>query len=110
MLGLVAWIYFDVQGTLFAAEINFVLACRLWPRAIVQAPLTEADRASVALQALTYQRRPEQQILVTFNDSPVWTVTPSATPQIPEQVAPPASSQQRRQRGKLRELTTQQPS
>ena len=35
---------------------------RLWPRAMVQPPLTEADRASMALQALQNQRRPEQQV------------------------------------------------
>ena len=58
VLGLVAWIYFGVQGTVYAAEVNVVLARRLWPRAIVQPPLTEADRASMALQALQNQRRP----------------------------------------------------
>jgi YihY family inner membrane protein len=96
VLGLVAWIYFGVQGTVYAAEINVVLARRLWPRAIVQPPLTEADRASMALQALQNQRRPEQQVLVTFNDRPAGTVTPSGTPQTPDQVAPPARSQDRR--------------
>ena len=50
------------------AEINVVLARRLWPRSIVQPPLTEADRASMALQALQNQRRPEQHVEVTFND------------------------------------------
>ena len=95
VLGLVAWIYFGVQGTVYAAEVNVVLARRLWPRAIVQPPLTEADRASMALQALQNQRRPEQQIQVTFNDRPDGTVTPSGTPQKPEQVAPPARSHHR---------------
>jgi YihY family inner membrane protein len=91
VLSLVAWIYFSVTGTVYAAEINVVLARRLWPRAIVQPPLTEADRASMALQALQNQRRPEQQIQVTFNDRPDGTATPSGTPQTPADVAPPAS-------------------
>ena len=90
VLVLLAWIYFGVQGTVYAAEINVVLTRRLWPRAIVQPPLTEADRASMALQALQNQRRPEQQILVTFNDRLGGTLPPSTTPQTPEQVAPPA--------------------
>ena len=95
VLGLMAWIYLGVQGTVYAAEINVVLARRLWPRAIVQPPLTEADRASMALQALQNQRRPEQQIEVTFNDRPEGTAAPSGTPQTPDQVAPPAPPRHR---------------
>jgi uncharacterized BrkB/YihY/UPF0761 family membrane protein len=34
VLGLVAWLYLTVQATVFAAEINVVLARRLWPRTI----------------------------------------------------------------------------
>ena len=68
VLGLVAWIYFGAQAAVYAAEINVVLARKLWPRAMVQPPLTEADRASMALQALQNQRRPEQQVEVTFSD------------------------------------------
>ena len=95
VLGLMAWIYLGVQGTVYAAEINVVLARRLWPRAIVQPPLTEADRASMALQALQNQRRPEQQIEVTFNDRPDGTAAPTRTPQTPDQVAPPARPRHR---------------
>ena len=68
VLGLVAWIYFAAQAAVYAAEINVVLVHKLWPRAMVQPPLTEADRTSMALQALQNQRRPEQQVGVTFND------------------------------------------
>jgi uncharacterized BrkB/YihY/UPF0761 family membrane protein len=52
VLGLVAWLYLAAQITVYCAEINVVLARRLWPRSIIQPPLTEADRASLALQAL----------------------------------------------------------
>jgi len=68
VLGLLAWIYLGVEVTVYSAEINVVLARRLWPRSIVQPPLTEADRASMALQALQNQRRPEQHVEVTFDD------------------------------------------
>ena len=61
VLGLLAWIYLAVEVTVYCAEINVVVARRLWPRSIVQPPLTEADRASMALQALQNQRRPEQR-------------------------------------------------
>lgn len=70
VLGLVAWIYVAAQAAIYAAEINVVLARKLWPRAMVQPPLTEADRTSMTLQALQNQRRPEQQVEVTFNDHP----------------------------------------
>ena len=69
-----------------------VLARRLWPRALVQPPLTEADRASMALQALQNQRRPEQHIEVTFDDRPPDAPEPASTPQTPDQVAPPAET------------------
>jgi YihY family inner membrane protein len=68
VLGLIAWIYLAVEVTVYSAEVNVVLARRLWPRAMVQPPLTEADRASMALQVLQNQRRPEQHIQVTFDD------------------------------------------
>jgi YihY family inner membrane protein len=90
VLGLLAWIYLAVEITVYAAEVNVVLARRLWPRSIVQPPLTEADRASMALQALQNQRRPEQHIEVTFGDRQPGDAVPARTPQTPDDVAPPA--------------------
>ena len=90
VLGLLAWIYLTVEITVYCAEINVVLARRLWPRAMVQPPLTEADRASMALQALQNQRRPEQHVEVTFDDRPSGAAEPAWTPRTPDQVAPPA--------------------
>ena len=85
-----AYIYLAVEITVYAAEINVVLARRLWPRSIVQPPLTEADRASMALQALQNQRREEQHIEVSFHDRPPGDQAPDSTPQTPQEVAPPA--------------------
>jgi YihY family inner membrane protein len=98
VLGLVAWIYLAVQITVYSAEINVVLTRRLWPRSIVQPPLTEADRASMALQALQNQRRPEQQVEVTFTDREPPApepdqAEPARAPRTPEEVAPPAPSE-----------------
>ena len=95
VLGLVAWIYLAVEITVYSAEINVVLVRRLWPRAIVQPPLTEADRASMALQALQNQRRPEQHIEVTFDDRPEDADEPVRTPQTPDEVAPPGKARVR---------------
>jgi len=90
VLGLLAWIYLAVEITVYAAETNVVLARRLWPRSIVQPPLTEADRASMALQALQNQRRPEQHIEVTFDDREPGPAEPVVAPRTPDEVAPPA--------------------
>jgi YihY family inner membrane protein len=92
VLGLLAWIYLAVEVTVYSAEINVVLARRLWPRSIVQPPLTEADRASMALQALQNQRRPEQHVVVPFADRPAVAEAPAGTPQTPDEVAPPADA------------------
>jgi len=90
VLGLLAYIYLAVEITLYSAEINVVLARRLWPRALVQPPLTEADRVSMALQALQNQRRPEQHVEVTFDDRDGQAAGPASTPRTPDEVAPPA--------------------
>ena len=70
VLSLLAWIYLVLEVTVYAAEVNVVRARRLWPRSLVQPPLTEADRVALALQPLQNQRREEQQISVTFTDVP----------------------------------------
>jgi|HubBroStandDraft_5_1064220.scaffolds.fasta_scaffold12327_3 YihY family inner membrane protein len=90
VLGLIAWIYLAVEITVYSAEINVVLARHLWPRAIVQPPLTEADRASMAMQALQNQRRPEQHIEVTFDDRQPGHDQSASTPRTPDEIAPPA--------------------
>ncbi|MGH9088489.1 MAG: YihY/virulence factor BrkB family protein [Acidimicrobiales bacterium] len=71
VLGLFAWIYIGVQVTVYAAEINVVLARKLWPRAIVNPPMTRADRRSMAAQANQNRRRPEQRVRVTFTEGPL---------------------------------------
>ena len=93
VLGLVAWLYLAAEITVYCAEINVVLARRLWPRSIVQPPLTEADRASLALQALQNQRREEQQVVVTFDDRKPSAPAAPTTPRTPEEISPPAPRQ-----------------
>jgi YihY family inner membrane protein len=92
VLVLLAWIYLSVQISVYAAEVSVVLTRHLWPRTIVQPPLAEADRASMAMQALQNQRREEQSVQVSFTDRPPGTLTPPQTPQTPEQVSPPGTS------------------
>jgi YihY family inner membrane protein len=66
VIGLLVWIYLGGQLTLLCAEINVVRARRLWPRSLVQPPFTEADQRAMRAGTLVEQRRPEQQITVTF--------------------------------------------
>jgi len=68
VLGLLSWLYLSAQLTLFAAELNVVRARRLWPRSIVQPPLTEPDRE--VLRGIVEQERrlPEQRVEVDFDD------------------------------------------
>ncbi|MGW7583045.1 YihY/virulence factor BrkB family protein [Kitasatospora sp. NPDC054768] len=45
VIGLLFWLYLTAQVTVYAAEVNVVLARRLWPRSLLQPPLTDADQA-----------------------------------------------------------------
>jgi uncharacterized BrkB/YihY/UPF0761 family membrane protein len=69
VLGLIAWIYVAVRLIVYAAEVNVVLSRHLWPRSIVQPPLLKADMESLSLQALQNQRRKDQHVEVTFDET-----------------------------------------
>ena len=92
VLGLLAWIYLAVEITVYAAEINVVLARQLWPRSIVQPPLTEADRAVLAAQARQNQRRDDEHVEVSFDDQPPDTGPSSRPPRTPDEIAPRGQS------------------
>ncbi len=66
VLGLIGWIYLVTQVTLYAAEVNVVRVRHLWPRSIVQPPLTEADKRVLRDIAHENERRPEQRVGVGF--------------------------------------------
>jgi YihY family inner membrane protein len=68
VLGLLSWLYLAAEATLYAAEINVVRARRLWPRSILQPPLTRSDRQALADLAKQEERRPEESIQVIFTD------------------------------------------
>jgi YihY family inner membrane protein len=70
VLGLVWWLFLGAQLTLYAAEANVVWARRLWPRSIVQPPLTEADKRAFDDIALQGERRPEQSVESRWEDDP----------------------------------------
>jgi YihY family inner membrane protein len=66
VLGLMSWLYLSAQVTLYGAEVNVVRARRLWPRSILQPPLTEADQRALIDLAKQEERRPEETVNVEF--------------------------------------------
>jgi YihY family inner membrane protein len=75
VFGLMAWIYLGAVIFLICAEINSVLADRLWPRALMtpftdDVDLTAGDRRSYRMYAQTEQHKGFQDIDVTFRDRP----------------------------------------
>jgi YihY family inner membrane protein len=69
VIGLLVWIYLGAQITLYCAEINVVRVRHLWPRSLVQPPLSPADKETMAAGAKAEQRRPEERIDVDFHPS-----------------------------------------
>lgn len=76
VIGLLAWIYLGAQMTLFAAEVNVVRKRRLWPRAVVQPPLTDADERALKSYAEQEERRPEEDVNVRIDET---TTSPKKT-------------------------------
>ena len=68
VLGLLAWLNLLAQLMLYAVEADVVRARGLWPRGLLQPPLTHADERAYRSYAESTRRRPadEQHIDVTF--------------------------------------------
>jgi hypothetical protein len=68
---------------------------RAGPKAVATlhrpAPLTEADRAVLAVQTLQNQRRDDQCIHVSYDDLPRHAATTADFPRTPDEIAPPAA-------------------
>src|SRR5215471_448209 len=68
VIGLLLWIFLQARVVLYAAEVNIVRVERLWPRSLVQPPLTDADRRAFALYARTQERRRDSRATLHFDD------------------------------------------
>jgi YihY family inner membrane protein len=68
VLGLIFFLSLVSQLTLYGLEIDAVRVDRLWPRSIVQPPLTDADRELFRTMARQEERRDEQRVTVSFDD------------------------------------------
>jgi membrane protein len=67
VIALLVWLHLGAQMTLYAAEINVVLARRLWPRSLFGPPSEPADQETLTALAKVEERSEEQQIDVEFN-------------------------------------------
>jgi uncharacterized BrkB/YihY/UPF0761 family membrane protein len=68
---LLSWLYLSAQLLLYAAEVNVVLARHLWPRSLLQQPLTASDKQVLTALAETEERLAEQHIEVRFNEADI---------------------------------------
>ncbi len=69
VLGLIWWLYLAAVIAIYTAELNVVLAKRLWPRSLVRPPLTGPDQRAMRDEAKARERLPEEDIDVTFRTS-----------------------------------------
>ena len=69
VLAMLGWLFIGAQLTLYAAEANAVRLRGLWPRGIVQPPLTRADRSALHRYAKQEERRPEETVSVDLDDA-----------------------------------------
>lgn len=70
VIGLLAWMYLGAQLTMYAAELNAVVANRLWPRSLVHPPFTEADERALKRLAKVEERHVEETVEATIEEHP----------------------------------------
>ncbi len=67
VIGVLAWLHLGAQLTLYGAELNVVLARRLYPRSLLGPPETHADKETLRALAEVEERHDEEQIDVDFH-------------------------------------------
>jgi uncharacterized BrkB/YihY/UPF0761 family membrane protein len=67
VIGLLTWLFLGARILVYAAELNVVLAERLWPRALFD-PLEPADRRALTALAKIEEHRDEERVSVRFDD------------------------------------------
>jgi membrane protein len=70
VLGLLAWLALQVTVIVYAIEADVVRARHLWPRSIVQPPLTDADRSYYTYALQAEAQRPEQRLQIAYRTKP----------------------------------------
>jgi membrane protein len=68
VIGLLVWLHVIAQLTMYAAEINTVVARRLWPRSLLGPPDAPADRETLRALAKMEERHEGESVEVRFED------------------------------------------
>jgi uncharacterized BrkB/YihY/UPF0761 family membrane protein len=68
VIALILFLHLGAQVTLYSAEINVVVARRLWPRNLVGPPDEPADQETLTRLAKVEERHDTEQVDVTFHD------------------------------------------
>jgi membrane protein len=69
VIGVLAWLHLGSQLTLYGAELNSVLARRLYPRSLMGPPETHADQSTLRALAEVEERSDVQRVDVAFETS-----------------------------------------
>jgi membrane protein len=69
VLGLLAWLALQATVIVYAIEADVVRAKHLWPRSIIQPPLTDADKSYYTAALRAEAQRPEQRVEVAYQDT-----------------------------------------
>jgi membrane protein len=69
VLGLLAWLALQATVIVYAIEADVVRAKHLWPRSIVQPPLTDADKSYYTAALRAEAQRPEQKVEIAYQDT-----------------------------------------
>jgi membrane protein len=67
VIALLLWLHLGSQMTIYAAEINVVLARKLWPRSLFGPPAVKADEQALTALAKVEERHDTEQIEVRFD-------------------------------------------
>jgi membrane protein len=67
VLGLLAWFALQATVTVYVVELDVVRSRHLWPRRLLQPPLTSADEDYLRSAVEAEARRPEQHVDVEFD-------------------------------------------
>jgi YihY family inner membrane protein len=83
VIGLLSWLYLGAQLFLYSAELNVVLAKRLYPRSLLPPPLTKGDKRVLSELAKAEERRPEVHVEVDFQPARAPEERPEPEPETP---------------------------
>ncbi len=70
VIALLVWLHLGAQLTLYAAEVNVVVARRLWPRSLFGPPTVPADEETLRALAKVEERHDVEQVDVEFRPAP----------------------------------------